>query len=84
MSDEKRKGDKPVPDDLKNYLNDAQFSELHKIEGFGWKLEFIRRPLFQETVVVVTDAGGGSIGILDEDGRLHLDPDIKTRDSGLT
>ena len=80
MSDEKRKGDKPVPDHIKNYLNDAQFAELHKIEGFGWKLVYVRRPLFQETIVVVTDAGGGSIGVLDEDGRLNLDPDIKTRE----
>ncbi len=80
MSEDKRKGDKPVPDDLKNYLTGAQFAELRKIEGFGWKLVFVRRPLFQDTVVVVTDAGGGSIGVLDEDGRLNLDPDIKTRE----
>lgn len=80
MSEEKRKGEKPVPEDIKNYLNQAQIGELHKIEGFGWKLVFVRRPLFQETVAIVTDAGGGSIGVLEEDGRLNLDPDIKTRE----
>ena len=79
MSDDKRKGEKPVPDDIKNYLNQAQLGELHKIEGFGWNLVFVRRPLFQETVVVVTDADGGSIGVLEEDGRLNLDPGIETR-----
>jgi len=53
---------------------------LHKIEGFGWKLVFVRRPLFQESVVVVTDAGGNSIGVLEGDGRLNLDPDIQIRE----
>ncbi len=80
MSTEKRKGDKPVPDDVEKYMNDAQLSELHKIEGFGWKLIFVRHPLFQEPVVVVTDANGRSLGVLDDDGRLNLDPDIKTRE----
>ena len=80
MSEDKRKGEKPVPDDIKNYLNAAQSGELHKIEGFGWKLVFVRRPLFQESVVVVTDAGGNSIGVLEGDGRLNLDPDIQIRE----
>jgi hypothetical protein len=80
VSEEKRKGEKPVPEKIDNYLNEAQIRELHKIEGFGWKLEYVRRPLFQETVVVVTDANGGSIGVLEDDGRLNLDPDIKTRE----
>ncbi len=79
MSEDKRKGEAPVPGNVENYLNEAQLAELHKIEGFGWKLVFVRRPLFQETVAVVTDAGGGSIGVLEEDGRLNLDPDIETR-----
>jgi hypothetical protein len=79
VGEDKRKGEEPVPDDVKNYLNEAQVAELHKIEGFGWKLVFVRRPLFQESVVVVTDADGGSIGVLEEDGRLNLDPGIETR-----
>lgn len=79
MSDDKRKGEKPTPDDVKEYLNDAQQAELQTIEGFGWSLKFIRRPLFQETVVVVTNPDGSSIGILEEDGRLNLDPNIEIR-----
>lgn len=79
MSDDKRKGEKPILDDVKNYLNDAQQAELNTIEGFGWNLKFIRRPLFQETVVVVTNPDGSSIGILEEDGRLNLEPNIKIR-----
>ena len=80
MNEDKRKGDKPIPDDVKNFINGAQFAELHKIEGFGWKLRYIRRPLFQTPVIVVTDANGGSVGVLEDDGRLNLEPDIETRE----
>ena len=79
MSDEKRKGEKPVPDNVKNYLSDAQHVALHKIEGFGWTLAYIRRPLFDEPVIVVSNADGSSIGILEEDGRLNLESDIEAR-----
>ena len=56
--------DKPVPDNMNDYLNEAQSSELHHIESFGWTLNYIRRPLFQERVVVVISPDGSSIGIL--------------------
>ena len=80
MSDDKRKGDKPVPDDLHEHLNYAQLSLLRTIEGFGWSLKFVRRPLFREPVVVVTNPEGSTIGILEEDGRLNLDPAVDTRE----
>jgi len=80
MSDEKRKGDKPVPDDVKNYLNNAQLAELHKIEGFGWNIKYLRHPLFQDPVVFVSSADGKSIGILEDDGRLNLEFDHETRE----
>lgn len=82
MSAEKRGSDTPIPEHVKSYLNDAQMAELHKIERFGWSLTYIRRPLFQEPVIVVTDAGGKSLGVLEDDGRLNLEPDIDTRESG--
>jgi hypothetical protein len=80
MSEDKRKGDKPVPDDVTAYLNDAQLAVLHKIEGFGWGIKYIRRPLFLEPVVVVTNPDGSSIGILEDDGRLNMEPEIETRE----
>ncbi len=80
MNEEKRTGNKPIPDDVKRYMNTDQLAELHKIERFGWSLVYIRRPLFQESVIVVTGADGKSIGILDDDGRLNLEPDIETRE----
>jgi hypothetical protein len=49
------------------------------IEGYGWRLHFIRRPLFQEPVPVVIDGDGRKIGILEEDGTLNREPDIIVR-----
>ena len=80
MNDDKRCSDKPIPDNIKEYLNEAQFAELHHIESFGWSLKYIRRPLFQERVVVVINPDGSSIGILEEDGRLNLESNIDTRE----
>ena len=79
MADEKRNKSQPIPDDIAAYLNDAQQAQLNTIEGFGWSLKYIRRPLFQESVIVVTNPDGSSIGILEEDGRLNLESDIVTR-----
>ena len=38
MNNEKRTGENAVPDNLNKYLNDAQLSELHTIESFGWEV----------------------------------------------
>lgn len=80
MTTEKRKGEKPVPDDLDNYLNEEQREVLERIEAFGWHLKFIRRPLFQQPVAVVINSHGNSIGVLEEDGRLNIESDIILRD----
>jgi hypothetical protein len=80
VEQDKRKGDKPLPDNIQDYLNTEQLNSLRKIEGFGWQLKFIRRPLFMEPLAVVVSPDGTSIGILEEDGRLNLDYDIPIRD----
>lgn len=80
MNNDKRSSDMPVPDNINDYLTDAQFAELHHIESFGWTLKYIRRPLFQERVAVVMNPDGSSIGILEEDGRLNLESNIDTRE----
>ena len=81
MDDDKRSRDKPVPNDIINYLTDAQSAELHHIESFGWTLKYIRRPLFQERVVVVMNPDGSSTGVLEEDGKLNLESNVETRES---
>lgn len=77
---EKRKGAKPIPNDIHNYLNEAQHSVLNTIEEFGWSLKFIRRPLFQDPVVVVMNVVSSAFGILEADGRFNTEPDIFMRE----
>jgi hypothetical protein len=79
MENEKRKGAKPIPDHLDDHLNEVQLLALRRMESFGWHIRFVRRPLFQQVVVVITDAKGEKIGVLDEDGRVNLEPDIEVR-----
>ena len=79
MDDCKRNKSEPVPANVKEYLNDAQQAQLNTIESFGWCVKFVRRPLFQESVVVVTNPDGSSIGTLEEDGRLNLESDMEIR-----
>lgn len=79
MDREKRKGEKPIPENLNELLNPEQMSALRQIEGFGWQLKFVRRPLFQDPVPVVHSADGTKLGVLEEDGRLNMEPDIMVR-----
>jgi hypothetical protein len=80
MDREKREGDEPVPDNATEMLNQLQILALRQIESFGWRLRFIRRPLFQDPVAVVADGDGVKIGILEEDGRINMQSDIKIRE----
>ena len=60
-------------------LNEEQMYTMNKMEGYGWKLAFIRKPLFQDTVTVLFHPDNDNYGILEGDGRLTLQPDIKIR-----
>lgn len=81
MTDEKRDQEKPIPDNLEEILSEFQIMALHRIEGFGWELRFVRRPTFQAPTVVVFSADGTKIGVLEEDGRINMEPDITLRSS---
>ena len=81
MDTERRKGDKPIPDNLEGTLNEAQLIALPTLERFGWELRFVRRPLFQEAVPVVCNAEGTMVGVLEEDGRLNLQLAVQIRGS---
>ncbi len=80
MSDEKRKDDNSIPKNLEEVLNQKQRLTLRRMEGFGWQLQFIRRPLFQEPTVVVCDAAGIKIGVLESDGNINMTPEIDLRE----
>lgn len=79
MDKDRRKGEKPIPDDLESMLNEAQLIALPALERFGWELRFVRRPLFQDAIPVVFNGEGTSVGVLEEDGRLNLQVDLKVR-----
>ena len=79
MERERRKGMAPVPEKLYEVLNDAQLLSLNKLEGFGWNLEFIRRPLFQEVIPVLFHPDTNKYGILNDDGTLNAQPEIQVR-----
>ena len=80
MDKEKRTGVKPIPDDLKEILNEAQWQTIKGGEYSGWVLKFVRRTLFQEPVLVVHNTEDDRIGILEKDGSINMQPDIKIRD----
>jgi hypothetical protein len=79
MDREKRKGEKGVPDDLEDVLNSDQLLTLRQIERFGWRLAFVRRPVFQQPVAVVLTSDNEKIGVLEEDGRLNMNSGVKLR-----
>jgi hypothetical protein len=73
----------PSPLDRKQMeakLSMEQIAALRQLECFGWTLRFVRQPLFLDPVPVVIQGKGKVIGILEEDGRLKVDADIRFRD----
>ena len=52
---------------------------LSKMEGFGWILKFVRRPLFQDVVPVLFHPDSKQYGVLEEDGTLNSRSDINIR-----
>jgi len=77
---ERRKGIVPIPDNLNEMLNTPQRQALSGIEYTGWALRFLRRPLFQDPVLVVQNLNDGKIGVLDTDGTVKMQPAVKVRE----
>jgi hypothetical protein len=80
MNNDKRDQQAPIPDNLDAILSEFQLMALHRIENFGWELHFVRRPMFQVPTVVVFSADGKKIGVLEDDGRINMNSDIKLRE----
>lgn len=81
--EDRRKGMAPVPGNLENLLNNLQLRALQHIESFGWKLHFVRRPMFQEPVAGIISPEGDKVATLEKDGRINVMPDseIRTQDT---
>jgi hypothetical protein len=77
--DNRRGAQKAVPIDLARYLNESQLLALHSLESFGWRLWFVRRPLFMQPVVVVANSESTQHAQLEEDGSVNLKPALHFR-----
>lgn len=76
---DKRNSDVSVPDNLEAYLNDAQMRSLNRVEEFGWRLAFVRRPVFQDIVPVIVSDDGTRHGVLEEDGSINTQHELIIR-----
>ena len=78
---EKREDIILTKDEVKKVLNQKQLAALIECQYFGWRLKFIRRPLFQEAVPVLYNAKYALIGVLEQDGQINLDAELILRTS---
>jgi hypothetical protein len=81
MTSDRRKGKQPNRDDVKKILNPKQLTALAECRYFGWKLKFVRRPLFLDPVPVLYNARIGHIGAMDPDGQIIIDGKLEVRAS---
>ena len=79
-STERRGHKTAVPADLDQLLNEDQLLALHRVEEFGWQVEFVRRPLFQTPITVVANPEHQRFAVLESDGTVNQEPDIVIRD----
>jgi hypothetical protein len=77
---DKRLGMPPIPVDYEKILTSSQLQALRSIENFGWSLHFVRREGRDIPMPVIKGADGKSIGVIDEDGNLDMNPNIFIRD----
>lgn len=79
MEEDNRNTKRPVPEDLTSILNEEQLIAYHGLERFGWYIKFVRRPLFQRPVCVMSNPEGTILAVLEKDGSLNENPDIPLR-----
>ncbi|MDX1593174.1 MAG: hypothetical protein R3298_02925 [Gammaproteobacteria bacterium] len=60
-------------------LTQEQAMTINSHEGFGWS-SFVRRPLFQQPQAVLVSPDRSVVALVDEEGDLVTEHDIKLRD----
>ncbi|MEN1939720.1 hypothetical protein WCE39_01260 [Luteimonas sp. MJ174] len=60
-------------------LTPAQLVTREALQIFGWRLAFVRRPLFQAPIPVFFDQAGTRHVVILEDGTLDEHPTLKLR-----
>lgn len=79
MDAERRIGKSSIPEKPAFFLNSQQIAGIRILRKFGWKLDFVRRPVFSDVTPVLRNIRDNSLGILEIDGILKISSDIKTR-----
>ena len=79
MDGEKRAKDAQSRRLMMTELTDAQQAAIVQLEGFGWYLSFVRRPLFKPVIPVLHDEDTDRYAILEPDGSLNEDCDLTVR-----
>lgn len=75
---EDKRGRQPeVPFGYESMLTEAQRHRIDASRNFGWTLEFIRRPLFSQPTVVLTDADNNKRWQVTDDGELVPFNDVR-------
>lgn len=77
---EKNRNHEPaIPNNLSEYLNKLQMATINKMEEFGWKLFFVRRPLFQEITAIMHFPSSGETALIEQDGAFNKAHDVYVR-----
>lgn len=79
---DKRKGLDPIPENLNFYLSEEQLRALPGLERRGISVFAVRRPLFQEPVVIMKFLSRRGYGVLLKNGDVDYFPDIVVRGKG--
>lgn len=64
---------------LRAQLNEAQRLTLAELERFGWEIQFVRRPLFQDPVPVLLDGDRKHYAVLTPEGEVEETPGFSVR-----
>jgi len=60
-------------------LNPAQIHALHELEHFGWRLKYVRKPLFQPAIPIVFDRAQERFAVIEDDGSVNDKPGFTLR-----
>ena len=80
MDEEKRNSATIMPADLTAMLNAQQLRALPGIKCLGWEPQFVRTRMFNAAALVLRNSKDGRLAVLDEDGRLGIQGDLKLRE----
>ena len=64
---------------MEKILNREQLSALLQGQQSGWRLWFVRKPFFPDTLPVLYNITQGQSGIMEPDGRINTDVRLKVR-----